>query len=108
MQRSLFLIIERMRLFILQKIHDGARGAMPPTSVFSLYVILSLLMLCDFNAKADDKITYQDNVLPLIQANCAKCHNEDKRKADLDLTSYQGVLKGSGSGAVVISGNPDG
>ena len=59
-------------------------------------------------ALADEKVTYQDNVLPLIQANCAKCHNEDKRKADLDLTSYQGVLKGSGSGAVVVSGNPDG
>ena len=58
-------------------------------------------------ARADEKVTYQDNVLPLIQANCAKCHNEDKRKADLDLTSYQGVLKGSGSGAVVIAGNPD-
>jgi len=58
-------------------------------------------------ARADDKITYQDNVLPLIQANCAKCHNEDRRKADLDLTSYRGVLKGSGSGAVVVSGNPD-
>src|SRR5580704_5100961 len=55
-----------------------------------------------------DKITYQDNVLPLIQANCAKCHNEDKKKADLDLTSYQGALKGSGSGTVVVSGNLDG
>jgi Planctomycete cytochrome C/WD domain, G-beta repeat len=54
-----------------------------------------------------DEITYQDNILPLIQANCARCHNEDKKKADLDLTSYQGALKGSGSGAVLISGNPD-
>lgn len=59
-------------------------------------------------ARADDKITYQDNVLPLIQAHCAKCHNEDKRKADLDLTTYQGALKGSGSGVIVVSGNPDG
>jgi DNA-binding beta-propeller fold protein YncE len=58
-------------------------------------------------AGAEDKVTYQDQVLPLIQANCAKCHNEDKRKADLDLTSYQGVLKGSGSGPVVVAGNPD-
>ena len=64
-----------------------------------------LLFAC--TAGADDKITYQDNILPIIQANCAKCHNEDKKKADLDLTSYPGALKGSGSGAVLISGNPD-
>jgi hypothetical protein len=67
----------------------------------------AVLFLALTSARADDKITYQDNVLPIIQANCAKCHNEDKRKADLDLTSYQGVLKGSGSGAVVVAGNPD-
>ena len=73
---------------------------------FHFFASASLVVLAALAAKAD-KITYQDNVLPLIQANCAKCHNEDKRKADLDLTSYQGVLKGSGSGAVVIAGNPD-
>lgn len=65
------------------------------------------LLLVTFAARAEDKITYQDNVLPLIQANCAKCHNEDKKKADLDLTSYQSALKGSGSGEVLVSGNPD-
>ena len=69
--------------------------------------ILPVLLSFSFPAGAEDKITYQDNILPLIQANCAKCHNEDKKKADLDLTSYQGALKGSGSGAVLIPGNPD-
>jgi hypothetical protein len=59
-------------------------------------------------ATAQDKVTYQDHILPLIEANCSKCHNSDKKKADLDLTSYQGALKGSGSGPVLVSGNPDG
>jgi len=57
---------------------------------------------------AEDKINYTDQILPLIEANCSKCHNADKKKADLDLTSYQGALKGSGSGVIVVSGNPDG
>src|SRR3954468_20256581 len=59
-------------------------------------------------AHAQEKITYQDHVLPLIENNCGKCHNPDKKKADLDLTSYAGVIKGSGSGPVVVAGNPDG
>lgn len=60
------------------------------------------------SARAEDKISYADQVLPLIEANCAKCHNSDKKKADLDLTSYQSTLKGSGSGPIVASANPDG
>jgi len=56
-------------------------------------------------AGAEEKITYQDHVLPLIENNCAKCHNPDKKKGDLDLTTYSGVLKGGGSGQVVLAGN---
>src|SRR5436190_5199677 len=57
---------------------------------------------------AQEKVTYQDHILPLVEANCSKCHNADKKKADLDLTSYQGALKGSASGAVVVSGDVEG
>ncbi|HTL19062.1 MAG TPA: c-type cytochrome domain-containing protein [Patescibacteria group bacterium] len=59
-------------------------------------------------AHAEDKINYAEHLAPLIEANCAKCHNADKKKADLDLTSYPSVLKGSGSGQIVSSGNLDG
>lgn len=71
-------------------------------------VAVAALFSAHSPAHAAEKITYQDNILPLIEANCSKCHNEDKKKADLDLTSYQGALKGSGSGPVLLSGNPDG
>lgn len=71
-----------------------------------LLVFASALLLLP--ASAEDKVTYQDQILPLVEANCSKCHNADKKKADLELTSYQGALKGSGSGAVVVSGNLDG
>lgn len=64
-----------------------------------LFSVLSL--------QAQDKVTYQDHVLPLIQNHCARCHDPDKKKGDLDLTSYNGALKGGGSGQVLMSGNTD-
>lgn len=58
-------------------------------------------------ADAQEKVTFADHVLPLVEQHCAKCHNPDKKKGDLDLSSHSGVLKGGGTGPVVVSGNPD-
>src|SRR5882724_13068042 len=68
----------------------------------------TLLFAFCFPSGAQEKVTYQDNVLPIIDNNCAKCHNSDKKKGDLDLTSYNGALKGGGSGMVLVSGNLEG
>ena len=65
------------------------------------------LMFLPATALAQSKVTYQDQILPLVENHCSKCHNPDKKKADLDLTSYAGLMKGSGSGAIVQVGNPD-
>jgi hypothetical protein len=56
---------------------------------------------------AQEKVTFQDHVLPVVEANCAKCHNSDKKKGDLDLTSYSSALAGGASGKVVVPGDPD-
>src|SRR2546425_8429628 len=69
---------------------------------------MGFILLIALAARTEDKVNYQGHVLPLIEANCSKCHNADKKKADLELTSYQGALKGSGSGVVLVSGNLDG
>lgn len=54
------------------------------------------------------KVTYDEHVLPILRNSCLRCHNADKAKADLDLASYKATLKGSGNGAIVKSGDPDG
>src|SRR2546428_8752980 len=79
----------------------------PARTINQLAAILALFCSA-FPVLSQEKITYQDQILPLVEANCSKCHNADKKKADLELTSYQGALKGSGSGPVVVSGNLDG
>ena len=37
-------------------------------------------------ARADDKINYQEHVLPIFRNSCLTCHNPDKKKAGLDLS----------------------
>ena len=54
------------------------------------------------------KITYEDDVLPIFRDNCLKCHNPDKLKGDLDLTSFSSAIKGGGSGATLNAGDPEG
>ena len=52
-------------------------------------------------AAAQDKITYQDHVRPILENRCLNCHNPDKKKGGLDLSTYQATMAG-GSGGVSI------
>ena len=54
------------------------------------------------------KFTYEDDVLPIFRDNCLKCHNPDKLKGDMDLTTFATTLKGGGSGQGVTAGDADG
>ena len=88
--------------------HKTRRVMLPLLGVRAkLLSIAVMLFACFRTAHAQEKVTYSDHVLPLVEQHCAKCHNPDKKKGDLDLTSYSGALKGGGSGVVVVSGNPD-
>src|SRR5437764_14622319 len=87
-------------------IQQSRQARITPWSDLPRVLVILLCSACP--CFCQEKITYQDHILPLVEANCSKCHNADKKKADLELTSYQGALKGSGSGPVVVSGNLDG
>ena len=43
----------------------------------------------------------------LLRANCVSCHNDEKQKGGLVLTSREAMMKGGESGAVVVEGKPD-
>lgn len=50
---------------------------------------------------AQEKITYEDHIAPIFEQSCLNCHNPDKTKGGLDLSSYPNVMKGGSSGKVV-------
>src|SRR3982750_2224064 len=60
------------------------------------------------SARAQEKVTYQDHVLPILRNTCLNCHNPDKKKAGLDLSTYSGAVTGGGSGKAFEPGDPDG
>ena len=60
------------------------------------------------SAQENEKLTYDDHIRPLLENKCFSCHNPDKKKGGLELTSYAGLMNGGSGGAVVDAGNPSG
>src|SRR5216110_750760 len=73
-----------------------------------LFILATAALAGSVAGAETKKITYEDDVLPIFRDNCLKCHNPDKLKGDLDLSSFSSAMKGGGSGVDLNSGDPDG
>ncbi|MBI1790154.1 MAG: DUF1549 domain-containing protein, partial [Acidobacteria bacterium] len=49
---------------------------------------------------------YRDQVQPILERNCLPCHNAKVKQGGLDLSTREGLLRGSQHGPVVNPGNP--
>jgi hypothetical protein len=53
-------------------------------------------------------VRYSKDVAPIIEAHCAECHNPDKSKSDLDLSSVETMMVGGKkAGPSIVPGQPD-
>ncbi len=50
---------------------------------------------------------FQEDVLPILQARCVKCHAGSQAPRGLQLDSYEHIMKGSAFRAVVVPGKPE-
>lgn len=57
-------------------------------------------------ARGEDKVNFQDHVRPVFEAACNNCHNPDKKKGGLDLTSFAALMAGGSSGEIAVAGDP--
>ena len=69
----------------------------------SAFLFLSLI---SFTKAADKKFNYDEHVRPIFADRCLTCHNPDKAKGGLDLTTYTSTMQGGSSGEIVSSGDP--
>ncbi len=65
--------------------------------IFWIFLLLPVI--------AAEKATYDDHVFPIFQQSCLNCHNPDKAKGGLDLSSFTATLKGGSGGKVVEVGD---
>jgi Planctomycete cytochrome C/WD domain, G-beta repeat len=58
---------------------------------------------------AEDKpaVTFQKDVQPVFKKHCVTCHNADRPRGELDLSSYSGLMTGGVSGKAAVAGKPD-
>ena len=69
---------------------------------------MAVLFLVTLSAYAQPAhhTNYEDDVRPIFQRRCFGCHNASEMRAGLSLESYAGVIKGGGSGEIVVAGRP--
>lgn len=79
----------------------------------SLVLIFCFSLAATFvseNAIAQDeasaKVTY-DQVRPVFRKHCVTCHNQERARGDLDLSSVGGIKAGAASGVAAVSGKPE-
>ncbi len=78
-------------------------------SIHSAFLIMLLYGATTYAQLAEgaEKITYDDHLRPILADRCLSCHNPDKAKGGLDLSTYSSLMQGGSSGEIVNAGDPD-
>jgi WD40 repeat protein len=75
------------------------------TFVLRTLSFLVAAQLAVSTVRAEDKVTYDDHLAPIFRQRCGACHNPTAKKADLDVTTYLGLMTGGASGAGIEPGD---
>ncbi|AMV26186.1 WD domain, G-beta repeat [Gemmata sp. SH-PL17] len=83
-----------------------------PCVFLLLALVIHFLSLAALPARADEKVedakvTFDGQVRPILAKRCGKCHNAERPRGELDLSSYAAVMLGGVSGRAVVEGKPD-
>jgi len=59
--------------------------------------------------KKQPTVSFAEDVFPILQIRCGSCHapgNDGFETSGLDLRSYEGLMKGTKFGPIVVAGDP--
>lgn len=73
---------------------------------FALAALLALLLIPAIG-RADEPLTYEKHVRPILKAHCFQCHGEEsEKKGNLDLRLRRLIVKGGDTGEGIVPGKP--
>ena len=64
--------------------------------------LAGILLLVQGVLSAADPPTFEEDIAPLLKQHCSTCHNPQARKAELDVSSAQGLFSGGESGLPIV------
>ncbi|MCI0701812.1 MAG: hypothetical protein L0241_12080 [Planctomycetia bacterium] len=82
-------------------------------------LLLAVFVLCALHsslltstARAEDKpvktvVTFDSDVKPILRKHCFTCHNAERPRGDLDLSTLASLMAGGVSGKAVVAKQPD-
>ncbi len=59
----------------------------------------------EISADPDSVVVFTDLIQPMLENRCVQCHNSEKKKGDLDLSTPEAILAGGDDGEVIQPGN---
>src|SRR5262245_55168137 len=74
---------------------------------YCLFITAALLARAVPSAPAADKVDFEQQIKPILELDCVRCHGPEKRKAALRLDTRSGALKGGDNGPALVPGKPD-
>lgn len=63
---------------------------------------------CDGGKEADQKVSYSQDIIPILQRHCLECHVNNgagQQASGLDMSTHQALMKGTRFGPVVKAGD---
>jgi mono/diheme cytochrome c family protein len=87
----------------------GAATALAALAAIGVAIAIPTTPACAAPARKPT-ISFAEDIMPIFRGRCAGCHAQGGagfEKSGLDLTSYDGVMKGTKHGAMVIPKDPD-
>ena len=77
------------------------------SSTFATLVLAAGAVLPIFAQTPAKPVNFEADVQPILATNCTGCHGPGTRIKEMNLSSLDGVMKGSESGPVIVPGKPD-